>query len=555
MKIIQIVTLSLLVLLSACDPGQPSGSTAFQATGYARPLSQSEFNKLPAEEQFQVANKLLATVFRGVSAEDFFDLAAGTSSLRVKASSSTFLSDIRRQLTTETGTQQILAIDSTIDGLDSEGNPTLAPKYLFDTTTDVRRNNRSRQIPLARIREYPIGREFFNHWMAYFLANTILFSPAEEMETTDFGDVQSMYRFLVTQLNAGNSVRSIVRANLPSLARWRVSRSPENHALEAYEIYLGLFETEEDSFKGGIACKDFYLTPENQGYLIRQTSYPNTTPQLILDSYYVTTCDDLYDVIAAHPLLMPRVTEVIVNYLLAGRSREDRLRMVESITSSGATTFEDIFLAILFSKEYLLNTERPKSYEENLLSLMDRLKWSPVASQYPVDEHVFINIASNSGSRMHLDGMGWSSMSYKIGRLPDVPLDGLSFANYHKSLREDFLMRKDSYKGGGTLYNGEKVSGLFYDENGVAKTDITALSINDFIDFLFLNALQRRASTVERDDLVALITARGHVTAAPGGGDMIREDRYDDVAAITFDYISRLPELYYFRAINQGVSG
>ena len=552
MKIFQILILSCIVLLGACDPGQPTGTIEFQAVGYAQPLTQKEFNSLSPEQQYQVANKLLGTMFRGVSAEDFFNLDAGTSTLQLKASSSTFLSDTHRLLTTPVGTQRILAIDSAIDGLDDEGNPTLDPKYVFDTTTDVRRNNRARQLPLARIKEYPISREFFNHWMAYFLANTILFSPAEEMETTDFGDVQSMYRFLVTQLDAGNTVRGIVRANLPSLARWRVSRSPENHALEAYELYLGLFDTAEDSFRGGIACKDFYLTPENQGYLIRQTSYPNTTPQLVLDSYYITTCDDLYDVIAGHPLLIPRVTEVIVNYLLAGRSLDDRLHMVESITSSGAETFEDIFLAILFSKEYLLNTERPKSYEENLMSLLDTLEWSPIASQYPVDERIFINMASNSGSRMHLDGMGWSSMSYKIGRLPDVPLDGLSFANYHKSLREDFLMRKDSYKGGGTLNTGEHVGGLFYDENQIAKTDIAALSINDFIDFLFLNTLQRKASKVERDDLVALITARGHTTTDPDRGDIIREDRYDDVAAITFDYISRLPELYYFRAIGQG---
>ena len=30
----------------------------------------------------------------------------------------------------------------------------------------------------------------------------------------------------------------------------------------------------------------------------------------------------------------------------------------------------------------------------------------------------------------------------------------------------------------------------------------------------------------------------------------IRSGRHDDIARITFDYISRLPEQYYFRAVN-----
>jgi hypothetical protein len=557
MKSFQLVTISILALITACDPGQPGGSVDFQASGYAASLSQNEFNSLPPEEQYQVANKLMGAMFRGISAEDFFDLSAGTSNLKLKASSSTFLTDTRKALTTDAGTQLIASIDSTIDGLDNEGNPTLPSRYIFDTTTNIEFNDRPRQLPLARIKEYPISREFFTQWMAYFLANTIMFSPAEEMETADFGDVQSMYSFLTTNLKADNSVRNIVRSNLPTLARWRVSRSPENHALEAYELYLGLFETEEDSFRGGIACKDFYLTPENQGYLLRTTSFPNTVPQLILDTYYVTTCSDLYDAIAGHTLLMPRVTEVIINYLMAGRSLEDRLSMIASITSSGAETFEDIFLSILFSREYLLNTERPKSYEENLMPLLDALKWSPVQS--PVDARIFARMTSDSSSDMHMDKMGWDSMSLKIGRLPDVPLDGLSFANYHKSLRDNLLMNTNSYEGGRSLNTGDRVGGLFYDDAFNARTNISNLSIEDFIDFLFLNALQRKASSQEKIDLIAIFSGPSNLTTIVDGVTTIRSPGcssggentcYDDAARITYDYISRLPELYYFRAVN-----
>ncbi len=76
---------------------------------------------------------------------------------------------------------------------------------------------------------------------------------------------------------------------------------------------------------------------------------------------------------------MPRAVEVLVNYLFSGRSREDRVEIINSIASSGAETYEDIFTAMIFSREYLLNTERPRSFEESLLPLLDALKWDPAA--------------------------------------------------------------------------------------------------------------------------------------------------------------------------------
>jgi len=525
--------------LLGCDPGQPGGDTGYTAGGYAAALTDGEFNSLAPEQQYMVANKLLGTLFRGVSVDEFFDMDAGISSLQ--PASRTFISSVRQSLETSLSQVEVDAVDSVIDGLDAEGNPVAADaKYIFDS-------NRPRQLPLARIKEYPLSRDMYVHWMAWILANTIMFSPALEMESTDISDVQNMYRFLVLNLAEGADIRSIVRSNLPSLARWRVSRSAENHALEAFELYLGLFDTAQDSYRGGIACKDLYLTPENEDYLIRRTDFPNTVPQLILDSYYVTTCDDLYDAVAGHPLLLPRVTEVIINYLMSGRSSEDRLRMNTAIVASGPQTFEDIFTAIIFSREYLLNTERPRSFEESLMPLLDTLHWDPASNRSPADERIFINMVSNTSAsnRLYEGAMGWDAMSLKIGRLPDVPLDGLSFANYHKALREELLMEVASYRG------GNDIDGLFYDSNADAWPHIEQLSLDEFIDYLFLSVLQRKASDIEKSDLTAIYVARGH-TIINSGVMQIRDGRYDDVAAISYDYISRLPELYYFKAVNQG---
>ncbi len=546
-KLPLIIAGSMLVL--GCDPGLPEGSNDFAAGGTAVALSQGEFNGLSAEDQYMVANKLLGTMFRGVSAEDFYNLDAGVANLQPLSSS--FLTDTKSALAANMSNADVLAYDTIIDGLDEEGNPVPADaKYEFDTRSDLESNRRSKQLPLARIKEYPISRDMFVHWMAYVLSNTIMFSPAEEMESTDYTDIQNMYRFLVTSIDEGTPIRQVIRSNLPSLARWRVSRSPENHALEAYELYLGLFETEEDSFRGGIACKDLYLTSDGDGYLIRRTDYPNTEPQLILGTNYITTCDDLYDVIAGHSLLIPRVTEAIFNYFVevTGDNLDYRQQFINSIVASGPETFEDIFTAILFSREYLLNIERPKSFEENLMSLLDTLKWDPAANAGQVDEEIFRRMTEYDGQALDLGAMGWDTMTYKIGRIPAVPLDGLSFANYHKALREDLLRNSNSYVGG--VNNAG--DGLIFDANDDIKPVVEQMSPEEYVDFLFLNAMQRKATAVEMTDLIALYgPAPGlNHTQDVDGVTEIRSGRHDDIARITFDYISRLPEQYYFRAVN-----
>ncbi len=518
-------------------------------------MSQAEFNSLPAEAQYQVANKLYGTLFRGISAEEFFNLNAGMNNLKPKSNS--FLADTKQALKTDLSINELLAVNSVVEGFDSEGNANEDDaKYSFDDDTRPDQDEKARQIPLARIKEYPISRDLYVQWMAYFLSNTIMYSPAVEMETTDNVDAQNMYRNLTSKITDGATVREMIRSNLPSLARWRVSRSSENHALEAYELYLGLFETEEDSVKGGIACKDFYLTDEDSGYVLSTTNIPNTEPQLILDSHFITTCDDLYDVIAGHPLVMPRAVEVLVNYFFSGRSRQDRVNIINSIASSGAQSYEDIFTAMLFSKEYLLNTERPRSFEESLMPLLDSLKWDPeAAGTGTVGKPIFENMASSyRGSVLYLGNKGWHSMTLKIGRLPDVPLDALSFANYHKGVREQLLMNEGSYNGSkldlpGLIYKGE---GDDADDN--VRDVIAQMSLTDYIHFLFLNAMQRKASAEEIDGLITIYDGLNYLTTDTDEVQIIRPStsntNHDNIAEVTFDYISRLPEFYYFKAVN-----
>ncbi len=569
MNKLALVPLLAALALSGCNPGQPSGggSSASSVRGTAAPLSDSDFNAMSAEQQYQVVSKLLGTLYKGMPVDEFFDVSAGFDDPQVAYTNA--LARIRQAIAEDMPAAERDAIDRAIDGIDSEGNPNEELNmYTFD-------GDRPRALPLARMHEYPLSRDAYINWMAYFLANTIMYSPALEMESTDIVNVQNIVRRLVEQMTNGLSVRQMVRSQLPTIDRWRVSRSAENHALEAYELYLGLFDTEEDSRRGGIACKDLYLTDEDQGYQLARTDFPNYEEQLILDNYYVMTCDDLHDVIAGHPLLLPRVTEVIINYLMDGRTIGDRLAMVESIVGSGADTFEEIFTAILFSREYLLNTERPRSFEETTMSLLATLKWDPRFNEGIVDERIFDNMTSSEGGAqaIYLGTMGWHSMALKIGRTPFVPMDALSFANYHKGLREQLLRRSGAYTGEIVTVGRENldtgeidevrivVPGLILTEDTDADPGdvdtklqpyLADIRPQDYLNLLFLSTLHRRADSEEMADLMTLFEDDlNFIRDDDDDGDLdVRTGFHDDIARETFDYASRLPEFYYVKSIN-----
>ncbi|MFA9462211.1 hypothetical protein [Thiohalorhabdus methylotrophus] len=532
--------------LVACGQGNvpsdgPSDSD-LRPKGFAAPLTQKAFDGLSPEERYQVANKLLGTLWRGVPVDSFFDLSRGLD--KPSVAHEDFLEQTRRALSEPLSAERREAAETEIFGLDAQGNrdPEQA-KYRFDD------ERLPKQEPLARIVEYPLSRDMFAVWMAHFLANTIMFSPALEMESTNINDAQRVMASLERKITDGQSVREIVRGHLPTLSRWRVSRSPENHALEAFELYLGLFDTEEDSRKGGIACKDFYLTDEDMGYELVQTPFANSRPQVILDQYYITNCDDLYNVIVSDPRFMPRVVEVIVNYLMAGRSAEDRLAMVESIVKSGPETFEDIFKAILFSREYLLGTRRVQAVDENLFGTLARLKWSAYPERGEVDDDIFRRMTRLSYSQMYLDNMGWATMEYKIGRQPDVPMDALSFANYHKAMRERVLLQHRAYDGNHSEYPGEH--GLFYRRDTEdLYSPLASLDLREFVDYVFLTGARRFATDAEKAELLDLARQRYWVREGDDASlEWVDDNRADDFARAIFDYISRLPELYYYRAV------
>ena len=172
--------------------------------------------------------------------------------------------------------------------------------------------------------------------------------------------------------------------------------------------------------------------------------------------------------------------------------------------------------------------------------------------------------------------MGWAAMDYKIGRTPFLPMDVLSFANYHKGMRESVLLNTRAFDGRNypktTDYTEAAtpreppigiINGAFYiagTEN--LKPELDNITVDDFIDLVFLTAAGRRASADEKAALIEEGQVRDYLREyeingeqvlslrrGNGGNDELYEYWTDDYAQIMLDYLSRLPEFYYYRAV------
>ncbi|HBR98510.1 MAG TPA: hypothetical protein DD979_14205 [Gammaproteobacteria bacterium] len=590
MKTKLLIVSCISLAISACNPGQPIDSAAtgsdFAVKGFAAPMSESEFDALAPGEQYRIANKLMSTLYKGVAVDAFFDLSAGLKS-PVRKDQADTLSDIRMRLGQPLDTETRYRIDRLIEGdpdaVDVNGDPEpLEPRYAFN-------NNRPKQMPLARITEYPLSKDMFSQWMALHLTNTILFSPAEEIDSADITDVQNLFRRLELAIKNDTSVRAIVSTHQRSVENWRRFRSPEDNTREMIEIYLGLFDRDDDVPKASQVCRDLYLTDEAAGYKLAYTDYPNDEPQLVLGQY-VLNCNDFYDLIASHPLLIPRVISVLVDYFFEGRSTEDRTQLVASIAAGNPETFEEIFTAILFSREYLMNTERARSFEENFMATAARLQWEARGD-------VFMGMTTGRGgsSRAEMAEMGWPTMSLKLGRLNGIPLDSLSFANYHKGFRELLLL--DKYRWGVPMgmikpespwpevpealddnaddeeraqyredlenYNADLATltppeRALYDEalaewneEMLVYRRVEALDVDELVDYLFLSVAERKALNIERAGLIQIFDVNGYLKTIDDEKFVLPWHR-DELARLVLDYLSRLPEIYYHKKANLG---
>jgi hypothetical protein len=168
-----------------------------------------------------------------------------------------------------------------------------------------------------------------------------------------------------------------------------------------------------------------------------------------------------------------------------------------------------------------------------------------------------------------LEEMHQASMKYKLGKIKRVPLETLSFANYHKYIRERVLLRKSNPEKE-TQYDAWDRQG--WSEKFVSNTNYTldeenAIgSLESFIQYLFHATVSRSANSEEMalfkthmlrdksdsnktqvlDYSFDLLTTRDD----PQEQADRREARKRDIATIVLDYLSRLSETYTQKEVN-----
>jgi len=497
-------------MLTACKPSsQGQGDTSDASTtmfgaqvvhGKAAALSSDEYNQLPAEKQYAVANRLMGTLYKGIPADEFFDLEQGLATPKI-GDGGNFINRTARLMT-----QELPNANEYIQQVNEN--------YDFNST------RYSQEMPIAMIFDLPISRDHFTHWMAYNLSNTILFSPALEMDSADYFDVHRVYSKLVSRMNSNMDIREIIYQHMISQENWRRFRSPEDNTREMIEIYLGLFDQDGEVPKASQACQNWHLTGDNQDYQLVITLDENIVPQKVLGQW-INNCFDFYRIISNHPKVIARMVNVLVDHFFVDMGQDTRAALVQSIVDSNPTRFEHIFTAIIFSREYLLNSDRPKRVEETFFNLAHKVDWKPRS-----DFFRNLNDPSGGSSFPTMNQMKQPSMTLKLGRWPFQPLDSLSFSYYHKLVREQLLIR----------YRSDNASNNSWGSDFIEKA--ANLSDEDFIHYLFLSSVGRKANGEEITTLNEVITNRNYLNNRP------------NQARIIFDYVSRLPETYFNNSIN-----
>jgi hypothetical protein len=351
--------------------------------------------------------------------------------------------------------------------------------------------------------------------------NTILFSPALELETMDYTDIQKIFSRLIYMIAEDYSIGDIVYEHMITQENWRRFRSPEDNTREMMEIFLKRFKDEEVPL-AATACKNWLLTDDSDGYQLVMGFDRNTDPLSLLDTT-VVDCYDFYRAVAEHPSLVPTVTARVVDVFFAGYTEEQKAQFTKAIISTNPVTFKQLFSTIIFSKQYLVHNERPLEFEETFFNIAHRINWYAYSNFFK-----YINRQYKSSSTANMYQMNQAAMTYKLGKPREVPLDTLSFSYYHKSIREQlFLDRKtDSFNNDDGGWQAEFIDVI--------------MEQDDFIDYLFLSVLSRTAYQNELDELNAVIAERHYD----------RPEKKMEQAMIVLDYLSRLSELYYTPSFN-----
>ncbi len=488
-------------------------------------LNNSEFNTLSEENKLQVADKLLTTLFFGYPLKVLKD----------KIETGNFIDTVREELSRDTTDKQWLE-NYILD--DTEFRQFQSQWYEPQAITIL-----SRFYAMKKLDRY-----FLHNWIAYILTQTIMFSPAYELLSTHTPNISSVYNRIVNFLDQEAGMRFITYVHMMSEDNWRRFRSPEDNGREMLEIFLQ--DTDDNHVPiAGKALQNWKLNTDSDTLEIGLNK--NTTT-LSLFGTTIYNGDDFYRELVKSSQFTKGVTKRLVDFFFPQKSDAQKSSIENTIVSSKPETWQDILLQIVFSKEYLLHNNRPKSAEEEFYSLAKKM-------DYLQRRNTFYDFKS------YLEDMHQATMKYKLGKLERVPLDTLSFAYYHKYIREYVLMKRsepryiDDHNSWGHF--GWQDSYISFDNFDYNESNDTQ-SLASFVNYLFESTVARKATSAEQ----ALF--KNHIIEQKNGEDVFiyqfdmsvtyddperqveqRESRKRNIARTVLDYISRLDITYSIREV------
>ncbi len=361
------------------------------------PLSNAEFNALNEEEKYQVAIKLFGTFFYGVKPEI----------LKQMMTSSSFISDTQALFDRTNSDTEISNVESKL-------------QYYRGGTSD----DWLMSIMLARMYHMQPGKTYINRWAAYVLAQSILFSPAYELDTVYTADAINVYASLARDFDAGFSMQWVTFQHMMTDENWRRFRSSEDNGREMLEIYLMDFDDNHVPLAAQ-ALKNWKLNRESNTLVMTlDENYEAITD--IFPGKTIRNGTDFYSTLVLQTDFIATACRRLVDVYFTSYTEIEKQNVVDKLIASKPVMWTDILKQIVYSKEYLLNSYKVKSFEESFFHIAKTLDWHP-------KERSFYYISRN------LNSMHQSTMRYKLGRKKEVPLDSQSFAWFHKTIRENVM--------------------------------------------------------------------------------------------------------------------
>ncbi|MEQ9364582.1 MAG: hypothetical protein RIF32_10075 [Leptospirales bacterium] len=453
------------------------------------PLTDYDFSILPNEQKYRVANRMLGSMYSGISLDKLFNVENGLDNRVIKKKYAAFMSQANLRMHRSLRPDERVRFDGEV------------------AANSFREAAQGR--PLAQFHHFPVTKDRFDIWMTYVLLNSVQYSPGRELDSVEDEDMERVFQRLLRGVSEDRPMRAILYEHMTSQENWRRFRSPEDNTREMMEIYNGHFQ-DDDVPMASKACQNWSLNPRNELVIGGDV---NTEPQFLAltPGRSITTCEQFYAAVANHDLVPGVIGFILIQRFFPQLSEAEQRNMALWILLRKPQTYRDVFLTILNSRAYLLTAQRGRYFEESFYNFRAKTGWSAPGN--------FFRDLPNRMTEMRQE-----VFELKLGRERPAPVDSLSLAHHHTRLRESGALdqKRDPNNPNDGGWSSELMNAPVPD--------------GEYLRFLFLSIVEREPVPEELDTLQEIIADQGYTMSR----------NKDRITSIALDYFSRLPELYTY---------